>query len=306
MWFKQIQLLQLEHSHYTVEKLINKLEPFAFRPCLPTMLSSVGWVSPIDEENEPLVLAINGYIMLCLQVEEKILPAIVIRQAVVDKIKQIEMNEARKVRQKEKLSIKDEMMLTLLPRAFTKITRLYAYIDTKNHRLILNTTNSKKAEQFITMFKKSFSDAIHSFELKKLSPIMTHWLKHQDYPTNFAIEKKCLLQDPAQQSRMIRCQDQDLFASSIQSLIKDGCEVKQLALSWQDRVNFVLSADNFTLSGIQYQEEITSQAMEMEAESKKQQFIANFFIMTETLMHLLEELQSIFSKSKNLEESKVA
>ena len=277
MWFKQIQLLQLDRIDYSSESLNTQLEPFAFRPCLPTMLSSIGWVPPI-EEDESLVFAMNGYIMFCLQ---------------------IEMSEGRKVRQKEKLNIKDEMMLTLLPRAFTKISQLYGYIDTKNHCLILNTTNAKKAEQFISLFKKSVSESIQSFELKKLSPIITHWLKHQSYPGAFGIEKKCLLQDPNQQSRMIRCQDQDLFAMSVQSFIKEGCEVKQLALSWQDRVNFVLSADDFTLSGIQYLEEITSQAMEMEAETKKQQFIANFFIMTETLAHLLEELKQVFTVKNN-------
>ena len=307
MWFKQIQILQLDQSPYTPESLMSKLEPFAFRPCLPSMLTSIGWVSPIDEEDEPLVLAMNGYIMLCLQLEEKILPAIVIRQAVTEKIKQIELNEARKIRQKEKLAIKDEMMLTLLPRAFTKISRLYAYIDTKKQRLILNTTNAKKAEQFVMMFKKAITENVQSFELKKLSPIITHWIKHQEYPGAFGIEKKCLLQDPNQQTRMIRCQDQDLFAGSIQALIKDGCEVKQLALSWQDRVNFVLSADDFTISGVRYLEEITSQAMEMEAETKKQQFIANFFIMTETLTHLFEELINVFSNKKaDLSTAKVA
>lgn len=294
MWFKQIQLLKLDHVDYSTENLNTKLETFAFRPCLPSMLQSMGWVPPI-EEDESLVFGMNGYIMMCLQFEEKILPAIVIRQAVIEKIKQIELSEGRKIRQKEKLTIKDEMMLTLLPRAFTKVTQLFAYIDTRNHTLILNTTNAKKAEQFISIFKKSVSESIQSFELKKLSPIITHWLKTQNYPTAFGIEKKCLLQDPDQQSRMIRCQDQDLFATSIQAFLKEGCEVKQLALSWQDRVNFVLSADDFTLSGIQYLEEITSQAMEMEAETKKQQFIANFFIMTETLAHLIEELKQVFT-----------
>lgn len=296
MWFKQIQLLQLNNSiNYSTENLINQLKPFEFRPCLPSMHSSIGWAPPIDDEESPLVLAMNGYIMLCLQIEEKILPAIVIRQALEEKIKKIEVMEDRKVRQKEKMTLKDEIMLTLLPRAFTKINRIYGYIDSKNHRLILNTTNAKTAEQFINLFKKSVSEEVHSFELKKLSPIITHWLKHNEYPSSFGIEKKCLLQDPDQQNRIIRCQEQDLFANSIQSLLKEGCEVKQLALSWHDRVNFVFSADDFTLRSIQYQEEITAQASEMEAETKKQQFIANFFIMTETITQLLDELKKAFA-----------
>lgn len=297
MWFKQVQLFELKNaSKYTSDNLIKKLEELAFRPCLPSMQSSIGWVPPIDDEGVPLVLAVNGYLMMCLQVEEKILPATVIRQELNQKVKQIELQDDRKVRQREKLALKDELMLTLLPRAFTKFTRYYAYIDTKNNYLVFNTTQAKKTEQFISLFKKSVSEDISTFELKKLSPIVTSWLKNQNYPTEFAIEKACLLQDPDREDRTIRCQEQDLFAASIQALIKDGCEVKQIALSWHDRVNFVLSADDFTLRSINYEDEITAQATEMEAETKQQQFIADFFIMTAAIAELLSDLQNVFER----------
>jgi recombination associated protein RdgC len=300
MWFKQIQLFQLTESIGNQPKELEKnLELLAFRPCLPSMSSSMGWVPPIDEENAPLVQAINGYMMICLQIEEKILPATVIRQELAEKIKKIEAHEDRKVRAKEKLSLKDEIILTLLPRAFSKLTRLYGYIDTKQHCLILGTANAKKAEQFISMFKKSVSEHISSFEIKKLAPIITLWLKNQNYPNSFGIEKACVLQDPNQQNRVIRCQHQDLFANSIQSLIKDGCEVKQLGLSWQDHIHFVLSADDFSLRSIKYQEEILSQSRDLEAETRQQEFNANFFIMTETLAKLLVELRELFVITQN-------
>lgn len=300
MWFKQVQLFQLANSlSYSSEELTNKLATFAFKPCLPSFASSIGWVAPLDEEDAPLLRLLNGYIMLCLQIEEKILPAAVIRQELDNKIKQIEASENRKLRQKEKLSLKDDLITTLLPRAFSKYTRLYAYIDIKNHWLILGTANEKKTEQFLSSFKKTISEKIHSLELKKLAPVITQWLKDQHYPTSFAIEKACLLQDPNQQTRVIRCQHQDLFAPGIQALIKEGCEVKQLALSWQDRVNFVL-IDTFVLRGLKFQEEILAQVKEMEAETKQQQFDADFFIMSEIITALLKDLLGLF-----LEPSKV-
>ncbi len=297
MWFKQVQLFELENANkYTPETLIQKLEELVFRPCLPSMQSSIGWVSPIDDDESPLVIAVNGCLMMCLQTEEKILPTTVIRHELDQKIKQIELQEDRKVRQREKLTMKDELMLTLLPRAFTKFTRYYAYIDTKNNYVVFNTAQTKITEQFISLFKKSVSEDIAVYELKKLSPIVTSWLKTQAYPTEFAIEKACLLQDPDHEDRRIRCQEQDLFAGSIQALIKDGCEVKQIALSWHDRVSFVLSADDFTLRSISYEEEVTAQATEMEAETKQQQFIADFFIMSATIRELLSDLQKVFSR----------
>lgn len=294
MWFKQIQIFQLtDNISYSPDKLLEQLEPLAFTSCLPSFHSSVGWATPFDDDNGPLVHAVNGYIMICLQIEEKILPATVVRQELNEKIKSIEAEQDRKVRQKEKLSLKDEVVLTLLPRAFTKFTRVHAYIDTKNQWLVVNTTNASKTEQFINMFKKSVTDHVRPFNLKKVSPIITHWLKTQDYPNTFAIEKACVLQDPNQQTRIIRCQHQDLFASGIQALIKDGCAAKQLALSWEDRVHFVL-ADEFSLRSVQYQDDVLSQADEMGIETKNQQFDADFAIMTLTLSKLFSDLLDLF------------
>ncbi len=303
MWFKQFQLFELtDLETHTATQLEEKLESLAFTSCLPSLPSSIGWVAPIEVENAPLVHTVNGYILFCLQVEEKILPATVIRQELQEKIKAIELTEDRRVRSKEKLSMKDEITLTLLPRAFSKFTRLYAYIDTKNKWLVLGTTNASKTEQFVALFKRCASENIRLYDLKKLSPIMTHWLKSQNYPKEFSIEKSCVLQDPQQQKRVIRCQQQNLFAGSIQELIKDGCEVKQLAMCWQDRVNFVF-ADDFSVRSIQYQDEILTQAKDIESETREQQMDADFFIMTETLCGLLKDLINMFPQTASVKES---
>ncbi len=300
MWFKQVKLYQLTESfRLPVEQLIEKLEPLAFTSCLPSMPSSVGWIAPVDEEGAPLVRAINGCMMLCLQFEEKILPAAVIRQELSDRVKQIEASEGRKVYQKQKLSLKDEIIMTLLPRAFSKLTRLYAYIDTRNQWLVVGSTNEKKVEQFISLFKKSVTESVTTFELQKLSPAITHWLKNQNYPTTLSIEKACVLQDPEQQNRVVRCQQQDLFANSIQAFIKEGYLVKQLALCWQDYVNFVL-VDNFSLQSIRFEDQVIAQANDIETETKQQQFDADFLIMSETLAGLLKEMLQLFLKTESV------
>ena len=304
MLFKQARLFQLTDSaYYSPEKLADKLEQLAFRECPPSMPLSSGWVSPIDEDHAPLIQMMNGYIMICLQVEEKILPAVVIRQELNKKIKKIEVNENRKVSQKEKYALKDEIIVTLLSRAFSRLTKVYAYIDIKNNLLILGTTNEKKTEQFLSIIKKTVGDKIQSFEINKLSYTLTHWLQHKSYPTSFSIEKSCVLQDPNQENRVIRCQQQDLFAGSIQLLIKEGCQIKQIALEWQDRVSFVL-VDDFSLQSIQFKDEIIEQVKEMEPETTQQIFNADFLIMTETMSSLFKELSTLLAKPLKLEEMK--
>ena len=293
MWFKQVQLFQLKTPiHYPTQTLIERLEPLEFRACLPSMPSSSGWAPPLDEENMPLARTLNGCHMICLQTEEKILPASVVNQTLKDKIKQLELTETRKIRGKEKLSFKDEVVHTLLPRAFTKFSRLYAYIDTKNNWLILNTNSPAKTELFISMFKKSLGDIVESYDVVKPSALLTQWLKNHDYPKLFSIEKSCVLQDPNQQHRVIRCQQQDLFAQSIQALVKDGCEVMQLGLCWQDRLTFVL-ANDFTLRSVNRAQDDLAEIAEI-TESKSQRLDADFFMMTEMFAGLIKDLLDVF------------
>lgn len=298
MWFKQFQIFKLGDTFkYATDHLIKSLEQSLFRPCLPSMAYAMGWATLLDEDEAPLIRTIDGCSIFCLQIEEKILPATVVSQAVDEKIKQIELSENRKLRQKEKLSLKDETIMTLLPRAFSKLTKIYAYIDSKNNWLVLGTKNKGKTEQFLSMFKKTVSEDIHLFSLKKMPPIMTHWLKEKSYSNSFSIEKACVFQDPDQQIRMIRCQQQDLFAGCIQQLIKEGYHVKQLAISWHDQLSFVL-ADDFSFSGLKYQDEIREQINEVAPETALQRLDADFLIMATTLSSLLKELLELFIETE--------
>jgi recombination associated protein RdgC len=300
MWFKQIQLFQLtQNISGSVQNFNDQMEPLAFSPCLPSLPSSMGWISPLDGEDQNFVHGVNGCYLICLQFEEKILPASVIAESLKNKVKQIETHEARRVRNKEKLILKDEVVMTLLPRAFTKINKLYAYIDTRHQWLVLNTTSASKTELFISMFKKSFGDSVETIEVIKPSAILTHWLKEKDYPQEFSIDKSCILQDPNQQHRIIRCQQQDLFVQSIQSLVKEGCAVIQLALCWQDKINFVM-AEDFSLRNVRLSEEDIAEIYD-ELETKQQKITADLIMMSNLLAGVFTDLLATFTKKSNPE-----
>lgn len=294
MLFKQFKPFQLSTSFDCSSRNIEKYcEKFAFHSCLPSLPFSAGWVSVLDEDNSPMIRVISNCIVFCAQFEEKILPAGVIRKALADKIKEIEKKENRVVRQKEKWALKDEIVITLLPRAFSKFTKVYAYIDTKQRWLILGIANEKKTEQFLSLFKKSMGGEAQSFNLKKIPSILTTWIKEKNYPDSFNVEKECVLQDPNQFNRIIRCQQQNLFSTSIQGLIKDGCEVKQLGLSFQDQINFVLH-DDFSIRGVQFQETMLEQSKNMESETKEQKFDADFIIIEAVFSALVKKLLDLF------------
>jgi len=298
MWFKQVQVYQLiTPVAYDIPKLVDQLEPLLFTPCLPSFSASHGWVSPLVDDEAPLVQAINGCMMLCLQFEEKILPATVVRQEVAEKVKELEAQRGRKIAQKEKHSIKDEVIHTLLPRAFSKLSRVHAYIDTKNNWLVIDSLNAAKVDKFIDFLKRSVPELNLKPIAAKIAPILTRWLTHKDYPTTLAIEKACVLVDPRQQSRLVRCQQQDLSTNAVQEILREDYEVNQIALSWHDRVYFTL-AENIFLRSVKLADDVLAQAKEMDPETKQQQFDADFFVMTETFSQLFQELFGLLVKTE--------
>lgn len=297
MWFKQAQIFQLSSPFkYDSAEINNRLESFAFKPCMPSMPSSMGWVSPLDEEDGPLTRGINGCYMITLQLEDKILPATVVAQELKEKIKQIELNEGRKVRQKEKMTYKDELTQTLLTKAFTKINTLSGYIDTRNNWLVLNTNSASKTDLFISMFQKAFGECVSYLETIKPSALFTHWLKSKDYPAIFSIGGTCVLQDPEQQNRLVKCQHQDLFASGIQTLLHDGFDVMQLEMCWQDRINFIL-ADDFSLRSVTLADDDLIDVTES-YETKQEKFDADFVLMSESLTGMIADLLETFQHDK--------
>ena len=297
MLIKQAQIFQLSALDKLLEDLEDKLEKLEFTPCPPSIPISIGWISPLEEfpdeeESDHFMYKIDSYIILCLKIEEKILPNTVVQQELKDQIKQIEYLENRKVGQKEKFILKVQITAKLLPKAFSQFTKIYAYIDLKKERLILGTINTKKTAQFILLFKKILLEELQPFdEINTLSNIMTEWLENQDCPAEFSIEKNCVLQDPNNQMRMIRCQQQDLLSPNIQALIKDGYKIKQLALNWQDQIDFILT-NRLLLNSIRFTDQFLEQVKVVDVEPK-QQFYSNFLIMAEALSNLLEDLLGV-------------
>lgn len=306
MWFKQASIFQFTRPlKMDQQALSDALSPLSFTPCLPSLPSSIGWVSPIEQTDGTLVYGSKRYWMICLQFEEKLLPASIIRQAMEEKIAEIEQKEARVVRGKEKQSLKDEITQTLLPKAFTKKSRVHAYIDLEHQWLIINSNTPAKVERFTAFLKRALTAIdFKSPDIKKPTAVMTNWLKEKE-PEEFGIGQSGVLQDPQQQRRVIRCQHQDLSANGIQSLLKEGCEISQLALAWKDQVQFVLTSE-FSLRGIQFQDAVVALSKSDFTETSQQRFDADFVIMTEVLTQMIEDLHGLFVKNPTVLEAVAA
>ncbi len=294
MWFKNIQFFQFQSPMaYNPDKLDSELANSAFRPCPKSHPSSYGWVQPIGDSDQPLVYGQNGYMMIRLRIEEKVLPASVVREHLMAEIKQLESKSGRRIYKDEKERLKDDIYQTLLSKAFTKSSYVNGYIDTKKNWLIIDSASSKRLAHFISMLMKCTGNSISAPELTSIPRVMTQWLTNNDYPNTLNLADACLLKEVDENGGTVRFKKQDLLSDKVQAFIKDGSIATQLAFEWCDQIHFTLKQD-FSISSVKFLEAIKELARDGMSETAEERFASDFIIMAKTVSQFMDDLLPFF------------
>ena len=307
MWFKHAQLFELDKSvKYDPELLSAELSQLIFQPCAKSLPISLGWIPPIGDEEAPLVHAESGHLMFCMQLEEKILPAVVLRDQHMERVKEIETRQERKLYRDEKMRIKEELYHSLLTRAFSKYQKIHGYIDTKSGYLVLNTSTKNYLDLFLSLYSKSVkSFPISIPDIQSPVSLMTHWLKNQRCPTGLAMAYNCSLQNSENERSTARFTHQDLLSDGVQKFLSQGAQVTQMTFIWRDQVQFTLK-NNFSISGLTFLDMVQDQRNDSVSETAEERFATDFIIMAETLHHFLLEfmpaMAAIKTTAKNVKQ----
>ena len=300
MWFKNLAVYRFtEPFTLAADVLEQKLQQEPFRACGAHDEFSFGWTSPLGKASEVLAHSVNGYTMLCAKKEEKVIPSSVINEMLQEKISEIEEQEARKLPQKERTRIKDELIFELLPRAFSFSRKTYAYIDSLSGWVVVDAATPKKAEDLLSLLRKclgSLPVEPISGEVKPTA-VMTQWLISNNSPKDILIEDECELRAPEEDGAIIRCKRHDLALPEIKNHLDSGKHVIKLAMSWAERLAFVLD-ENLAVKRLKFLELIQEQAAEIETDDEIGQFDADFSIMTAELAQFLPRLLELFAEER--------
>jgi recombination associated protein RdgC len=296
MWFKNLSVFRLTEAFTLApDELEQKLEALSFRSCGPHEEFTFGWTSPLGKTAQQLVHTTSGFIMLCVKKEERVLPVAVVNELVQEKISDKEEKQARKLSKKERTEIKDELIFDLLPKAFTFSRKIYAYIDPKGGWLIVDAASAKNAEDLLSLLRKSLGSlpAAPLNTIDKPSTILTQWLLNNKAPDDIAIEDECELRSPEEAGGIIRCKRHDLALPEIKNHLDTGKEVIKLALTWADRISFIID-ENLSIKRLRFLDLIQEQAADIETEDAAAQFDADFSIMSAELANFLPRLIELF------------
>lgn len=296
MWFRNLQLYRLNAPFdLSAERLDEQLQTGAFRPCTSLEISSMGWDRPLGRHGRALTHAANGCIMVCARNEEKVLPQAVVREIVDERIEEIETEQMRRVPRKERMALRDEVLQDLLPKAFTRSSRIFAYIAPREGWLVVDASSVRKAEELLTLLRKGLGSLPATPLTVNTAPaaVMTGWLQGQGLPGDFVLGDECELRDPAQDGGIVRCRRQDLGGEEIRTHLQAGKQVARLAVAWNERLACILGED-LAVRRLRFLDVVQEEARQTEAGDAQARFDADFALMTLELSRFIPRLVEVF------------
>jgi recombination associated protein RdgC len=127
--------------------------------------------------------------------------------------------------------------------AFTKQGSMWVWIDTASRLLVLDTSSQGRADEVVTLLVEALSGLSVSLINTQTSPqaAMSHWLKEQEPPVGFTVDRECELKSATEEKAVVRYARHPLDIEEVQAHIDAGKLPTKLALTWDDRVSFMLT-----------------------------------------------------------------
>ena len=299
LWFKNAIIYQLNNDNLLDKQTIeNAVKSASFSPCGNLDSTKMGWVSPYSDNNQnDFIIDMQGHLLLRIKKETKILPTPVIKQALNDKIDKQEKTLSRKLSKNEKATLKDEVMIDLMPRAFSKYNYYWLWIDTQNKRIIIDCSSFKLAEDILAILRKELGAlALTPLSIEKpLEKIMTTWVKEKLSFPPFILGDEVELKDPLEGNGIISCKNQDITSDEMLVHLDSGKWVTKLKIIDEHGINFIIHPD-LTLKRIKFDSVILDENEDIGSDEFDKRLEADFYIMANTLSNSINDLYITINK----------
>ena len=289
MWFRNLQIYRFPAPFkISASSLEEQLGRHAFRATTGYEMQTEGWASPRDDGG--LVHSVNGQMLLSLCTEKKLLPASVIKEATKAKAIEAEEQQGYAPGRKQLREIKNQVTDELIPRAFSVRRRTGVWIDPANGWLVIDAGSVGKSDAVMTLLFKSIDDlAVERLNTAmSAGAAMTAWLAGNEAPHAFSIDQDTELQSPVEEKATVRFMRHALDPKDVQRHIASGKQCTRLALTWAERVSFVLT-ESLIVKNID-PVDLIRDGEEAKSQNDDERFDADFTLMTGELHHLMTDL----------------
>lgn len=301
MWFKNLQLFQMTNT-LDLQQIEDQLEAFKFEPCKSIETYRLGWVKPAPTAKQLHHIG-SGATLLCLRRQEKVIPAAVVNETLQERVEEIELKQGRRVGRKEKLSIKEDILSELTPRAFVRSSFTWGYIAPSDNLVIVDAASGKKADEFLDLLRQTVGSLpVVPFSTKESpSVVMTDWLQNANKrPQGLELDGQCELRSDLEEDSVIRAKQGELDAEEVIAHIETGKQVVKLAVDWQERVQCII-CDDLTIKRLRFGDDLLEEAKDSYGdEDPMTRLDADFNLMVLELRRFIKAMSDAFGGRTSL------
>lgn len=289
-WFRNAIIYQLI-KEIDFSQIEDQLKECEFTPCGSADVSHFGWSAPLAT-SENLAHQADGRILLVAKCEEKILPTEVVNRELNKRITALEEKEQRKLKKAERLSLKDDVIATLLPQAFSRIKTTALYIDTLKQLIFVDAASSKTAEDALALLRKSLGSLPVVPLAFNCAPceVMTRWVT--DTAPDWLILREEVEIREKEDLGVIHCKQKDVEDEEIIEIVQNGL-ISKLALEWENNLKFILVEDG-TLKRLKFDDNIIEKNDDIVKKDVTARFDADFVLMASVLGKTVDSLTKEF------------
>ncbi|HEX3838160.1 MAG TPA: recombination-associated protein RdgC [Steroidobacteraceae bacterium] len=292
MWFRNLVLYRLPPGwSLSSAQLEEKLGTRPLQACGALEMLSRGWVAPSSSGR--LVHSLNQHHLIALGVDQKLLPASIVRQEALRRAKLKEDSQGFPVGKRQMRDLKLRVTEELRARALTRQRSTRAWIDPPGGWCVVDAASPTKAEELIEVLRDTLGTFAVQFVQTQRSAhaSMAAWLTQGSAPDGLALDQDLTLTTADGTKASVRYTRHALDLREIRSHLDAGKYPAQLGLCWNDRVAFMLT-EKLAIKRVQFldlEPDADAQAPEHTATEidPLEKFDADFALMTGELRLLL-------------------
>lgn len=270
------------------DTLVEALAENQFQPCGATQQKSIGWVPPRGIEHGAMAEHIDGQLLMRIAIETKGVPGQTVKRRTDELIKKFEDHTGVKPGKKITKELKEAALLELLPAAFPRLKHVNVWVNPEAGILLIDSASGSVTDDVVNAMVNIFEEGVTVSHIKtemSTSAAMAHWLGTGEPPHGFTVDRECELKSTDEMKSVVRYGRHNLDTDEIRDHITAGKVPTKLALTWCDRVSFVMD-ECMRLKKIQF----LDVAMQDQHEIQNDAFDADAAIATGELKALIPDL----------------
>jgi recombination associated protein RdgC len=248
----------------------------------------------------------TGSCCLSYRSQKKLLPASVVTQFTPIRAQKLEEQQGFKPGRKQMRELKEQVTDELLPRAFDISRDTRAWIDTVNGWLVIDAASPTLADDVLGLLIKSVGTLPLASLRVGRSPVsaMTEWLLSGESPAGFTMDQDTELSPPGKGNPTVRNVGHELEADDMRHHIEAGKQCMRLAMTWNDRISFVLTS-SLTLKRVTALD-VLKESSDPTAHNDDERFDSDVTLRTAELASMLANLVEVLGGEENPEQQREA